>query len=103
MKKYWDEVEIGHAFGIFTRPALSRVQLAHFAAATDDFSALHLDDEFAKSAGFGSVFAHNLIALGLCQDAWQRPASRTLGEEADGLLASSERESSGSCHSALSA
>ncbi len=69
MKKYWDDVEIGHSLVALTRPPVSRVQLAHFAAATDDFSALHLDDEFAKSAGFGSVFAHNLIVLGLSQDA----------------------------------
>jgi acyl dehydratase len=69
MKKYWDEVEIGHALLPLNKKPISRLQLAQFAAASDDFSPLHLDDEYAKSAGFGSVFVPSVIALGLAEDA----------------------------------
>lgn len=69
MKKYWDKVEIGHALLPLNKKPISRLQLAQFAAASDDFSPLHLDDEYAKSAGFGSVFVPSLLALGLAEDA----------------------------------
>jgi len=69
MKKYWDKVEIGHGLSPLNKKPISRLHLAQFAAASDDFSPLHLDDEYAKSAGFGSVFVPSLLALGLAEDA----------------------------------
>jgi acyl dehydratase len=69
MKKYWDKVEIGHSLTPLNKKPISRLHLAQFAAASDDFSPLHLDDEYAKGAGFGSVFVPNLMALGLAEDA----------------------------------
>lgn len=69
MKKYWDKIEIGHSLNALSKKPISRLNFAQFAAGSDDFSPLHLDDEYAKSAGFGSVFAPNLIALGLAEEA----------------------------------
>lgn len=69
MKKYWDKIEVGHSLTTITKSPISRLQLAQFAAASDDFSPLHLDDEYAKGAGFGSVFVPGLIALGIAEEA----------------------------------
>lgn len=69
MKKYWDKIEVGHSLATLTKAPISRLHLAHFAAASDDFSPLHLDDEYAKSAGFGSVFVPGLLALGITEEA----------------------------------
>ncbi|MFZ9888336.1 MAG: MaoC/PaaZ C-terminal domain-containing protein, partial [Myxococcota bacterium] len=37
--------------------------------ASGDYSPLHIDDDFAKSAGYGGVFAHGGIALGFATEA----------------------------------
>jgi acyl dehydratase len=69
MKKYWDSIEIGQVFTPINKKPTNRLHLAHFAAASDDFSPLHLDDDYAKNAGYGGVFVPSLIALGLAEDA----------------------------------
>ncbi len=68
MKKYWETVEIGHRLNSLVKESVSRLHIAHFAAASDDFSPMNLDDEFAKSAGFGSVFAPGLMALAVAEE-----------------------------------
>lgn len=68
-KKYWDQVEIGDAIKPATYSPISRLQIAQFAAASDDFSPLHLDDELAKNAGYGGVYAPGLMALGFVDEA----------------------------------
>lgn len=68
MKKYWDSVEIGHSLISLIKESVSRLQIAHFAAASDDFSPMNLDDEFAKNAGFGSVFAPGLMATAVAEE-----------------------------------
>ena len=77
MKKYWEKVEIGDALTPLNKKPISRLHLAQFAAASDDFSPLHLDDEYAKSVGFGSVFVPGLMALGLAEDALKTFASNS--------------------------
>lgn len=69
MKKYWDLVEIGDPLQQAVKSPISRLQIAQFAAASDDFSPLNLDDEFAKNAGFRSVYAPGLMTLGFIEDA----------------------------------
>lgn len=68
MKKYWEHVEIGHKLSPLIKESVSRLHIAHFAAATDDFSPMNLDEEFAKSAGLGSVFAPGLMALAVAEE-----------------------------------
>jgi acyl dehydratase len=71
-KVYWDTVDIGDPIAPLTKAPLTRVQIAKFAAASMDWSPLHLDDEFAKSAGYGGVFAHGAISLGFAIEGIQK-------------------------------
>ncbi|MCA9509005.1 MAG: MaoC family dehydratase N-terminal domain-containing protein [Myxococcales bacterium] len=68
MKKYWDSVEIGHKLKVAPKKPITRLQIARFAAACDDFSPMGLDEEYAKSAGLGSVYAPGIIALGIIEE-----------------------------------
>lgn len=68
-KLYYDTVEIGDPVTPLTKPPVTRVQIAKFAGASRDFSPLHIDDDFAKAAGYGGVFAHGGIALGFATEA----------------------------------
>ena len=69
---YWDTIELGDPVVPLSKPAISRVQIAKFAGASQDWSPLHIDDDFAKSAGYGSVFAHGAISLGFAVEAVQK-------------------------------
>lgn len=62
-KLYWETVELGDPVSPLTKPQVTRVQIAKHAGAAQDWSPLHIDDDFAKSAGYGSVFAHGAISL----------------------------------------
>jgi len=45
---------------------LSRTQIVMYAGASGDFNPIHHDEAFAtKSAGYPSVFAHGMLAMGL--------------------------------------
>ena len=67
MKKYWDKIEIGDYLPELNSDAISRLKIAYFAAAADEFNPLNLDDEQAKLAGFNHVYAPGLMALGLVE------------------------------------
>lgn len=66
---YWDSIEKGEQVTPVSKPAVTRVQIARFAGASQDWSPLHLDDDFAKGAGYGGVFAHGAIALSFATEA----------------------------------
>ncbi|MCC7072281.1 MAG: hypothetical protein IT383_13215 [Deltaproteobacteria bacterium] len=68
-KLYWDSIEKGEQVAPISKPAVTRVQIAKFAGASQDWSPLHLDDDFAKGAGYGGVFAHGAIALSFATEA----------------------------------
>lgn len=53
----------------YAGPPISRVHIAQFQAAANDFSPLHVDEEFARNIGFGTVFASNLFSLGFIEQA----------------------------------
>lgn len=69
IKKYWEQVEIGDTLQPRTRAPISRLQIAQFAAASDEFSPLNLDDELARNAGFSGVYAPGLMSLGFVEEA----------------------------------
>jgi acyl dehydratase len=69
---YWDTIELGDPVAPLSKPSVSRVQIAKFAGAAQEWSPLHLDDDFAKSAGYGSVFAHGAMSLGFAVEAVQK-------------------------------
>lgn len=47
---------------------LTRVQIARFAGAVDDFNPVHVDEEFARAAGMPSVIAHGPLTVALALD-----------------------------------
>lgn len=72
MNLYWDTIEVGDPVTPLTKPPVTRVQIAKFAGAAQDYSPLHIDDDFAKSAGYGGVFAHGAITLGFAVESISR-------------------------------
>lgn len=68
MKKFWIDISVGDYLEILQKPKLTRLQIANYSVAFNEFSPLQLDDDYAKDAGFNSVVAPNLIALGLVQE-----------------------------------
>lgn len=68
MKKFWIDTSVGDYLEILQKPKLTRLQIANYSVAFNEFSPLQLDDDYAKDAGFNSVFASNLISLGLAQE-----------------------------------
>lgn len=69
MKKYWEQVEIGHQLAAVVDSPITRLRIAQFAAASDEYSPLNLDEEYAKGAGYGSVFAPSIMTMGLAEEA----------------------------------
>lgn len=69
---YYETVEVGDPVTPLTKPPVTRVQIAKFAGAAQDYSPLHIDDDFAKAAGYGGVFAHGAISLGFAVEAISR-------------------------------
>lgn len=43
---------------------ITRADIARYAGASGDFNPIHVDEEFAKSAGFPSVFAMGMLTSG---------------------------------------
>lgn len=48
----------------FTKPAVTREQLVHYAQASGDLNPLHTDDAFAQSIGMDGVIAHGMLIMG---------------------------------------
>ena len=44
---------------------ITRITISKYAGAGGDFNPVHVDEEFARSAGMPSVFAHGLLSAGL--------------------------------------
>ena len=58
-------------------PPVSRFTLALYAAASGDHNPIHIDSDFAKSAGMPDVFAHGMLSmayLGRMLTHWQPQA-----------------------------
>ncbi|MGY1813264.1 MaoC family dehydratase [Blastococcus sp. SYSU D00820] len=47
---------------------LTRVQIARYAGAVDDFNPIHVDEEFARASGMPSVIAHGPLTVALALD-----------------------------------
>ena len=54
---------IGDKVPGLTLPAISRTTLALFAGASGDHNPIHIDSDFAKSAGMDDVFAHGMLSM----------------------------------------
>ena len=61
---YFEEVKLGDALPPLVKGPLQQIQLTRYAGASLDFNPIHQDDEFARAAGMGGVFAHGMLSMG---------------------------------------
>jgi acyl dehydratase len=69
----FDSIAVGDSLPALTQREISRTTLALFAGASGDHNPIHIDIDFAKSAGMPDVFAHgmlNMAYLGHLLTAW---------------------------------
>lgn len=59
----FDAVEIGDELPPVTKEKITRQTLALFAGASNDHNPIHIDIDFARSAGVGDVFAHGMLIM----------------------------------------
>jgi acyl dehydratase len=58
-------VRVGEQFSAVIAASLNRTNFVTYAAASGDYHPLHHDDEFARAAGYPSVFAHGMLTMGM--------------------------------------
>jgi acyl dehydratase len=80
---YFDDVKVGDELPPVVKGPIQQIQLTRYAGASGDFNPIHQDDEFAKAAGMGGVFAHGMLSMGFVGQVvtdWAGPAAvRKLG------------------------
>lgn len=79
----YESVDKGTPLDGLSIPALTRVTLARFAGAVDDYNPMHLDDKVAVAAGKTSVFAPSHLVMAyvgrMVQGCFQGAALRRYG------------------------
>jgi acyl dehydratase len=80
---YFEDVKVGDEIPSLVKGPIEQIQLTRYAGASGDFNPIHQDDEFAKAAGMGGVFAHGMLSMGFVGQVvtdWAGPAAvRKLG------------------------
>ncbi len=80
---YIEDVKVGDELPPLVKGPIQQIQLTRYAGASGDFNPIHQDDEFARAAGMGGVFAHGMLSMGFVAQAvtdWAGPgAVRKLG------------------------
>jgi acyl dehydratase len=66
---YIEDVEVGQAVPPLVKGPLQQIQLTRYAGASGDFNPIHQDEEFARAAGMGGVFAHGMLTMGFVAQA----------------------------------
>ena len=61
---YFDDVQVGDELPPLVKGPIKQIQLTRYAGASGDFNPIHQDDEFAREAGMGGVFAHGMLSMG---------------------------------------
>jgi acyl dehydratase len=64
--RYYEDVEIGEEFVSQTR-TITETEVVNFAALSDDWSELHISEEFARKSAFGRRIAHGLLGLAIAE------------------------------------
>lgn len=59
----FDSVQVGDNLPSFVTPPISRLALALYFGASGDHNPIHVDSDFAKSAGMPDVFAHGMLSM----------------------------------------
>ena len=57
-------VAVGTELPPLTKPAITKDTLKAYGPAAGDPNPIHIDDEFAKNAGYPGVFAHGMLSMG---------------------------------------
>jgi acyl dehydratase len=68
-KVYADDVSVGDELPPLVKGPIQQIQLTRYAGASGDFNPIHQDEEFAKAAGMGGVFAHGMLSMGFVAQA----------------------------------
>jgi acyl dehydratase len=66
---YAEDVDVGDELPPLVKGPIQQIQLTRYAGASGDFNPIHQDDEFAKAAGMGGVFAHGMLSMGFVAQA----------------------------------
>ncbi|HET7376247.1 MAG TPA: MaoC/PaaZ C-terminal domain-containing protein, partial [Anaerolineae bacterium] len=61
---YYEEMEIGYKVVTAGR-TISEADIMAFAGISGDWNAIHVDAEYAKTAGFGERVAHGMLVLSI--------------------------------------
>ena len=57
-------VKVGSELPPLSKPAITRETLKEYGPAAGDPNPMHVDEEFAKNAGYPGVFAHGMLSMG---------------------------------------
>jgi len=77
-KLYAEDIQVGSEMPPLVKPPIQQIQLTRYAGASGDFNPIHQDDEFARAAGMGGVFAHGMLSMGFVGQVvtdWAGPAT----------------------------
>jgi acyl dehydratase len=66
---YVEDVAVGADTPPLVKGPIQQIQLTRYAGASGDFNPIHQDDEFARAAGMGGVFAHGMLSMGFVAQA----------------------------------
>ena len=58
----FDALQVGDALPSLDLPPITRLTLALYCGASGDHNPVHVDTDFAKSAGMSDVFAHGMLS-----------------------------------------
>ena len=75
---YFEDVTVGSEIPPLVKEPIRQIQLTRYAGASGDFNPIHQDDEFARAAGMGGVFAHGMLSMAFVGQAltdWAGPAA----------------------------
>ena len=67
-------VDVGSELPTLTKPAITKDTLKAYGPAAGDPNPMHVDDEFAKNAGYPGVFAHGMLSMGYLGEFLHRAA-----------------------------
>lgn len=59
----YDDVKVGDSLPVLELPPISRLTLALYCGASGDHNPIHVDNDFASSAGVPDVFAHGMLSM----------------------------------------
>jgi acyl dehydratase len=59
----YDDIAVGTELAPLQADAISRLTLALYCGASGDHNPIHVDSDFARSAGMDDVFAHGMLGM----------------------------------------